>query len=259
MQLDMMQHSYFIMQQCLREHTVKRQLYIEFRMGSVPNPLHDPNDKKSRRRITTTYGVVHISRPLGEASAKSVEWITALQTRVQARMQRRSKDSRYTIVQGPYVYGATLGRYQDVPPSFHTTSGCLTSDPIISLLNVYPTFPNEQMGRALDRLNDMLASNLILSMHIRDDWIREEGAHPPRLCIAFTITGPTITEAVRSMIQIELQEILQNPQAMVLLPSANPYPQPRNTIEWQCRQEQPKPSATTGRKQGRYCTTSTLA
>jgi hypothetical protein len=91
-------------------------------------------------------------------------------------------------------------------------------------------FRAQRMGRALDRLNDMLTSNLILSMHIRDDWIRDVGAHPPRLSIAFTSTGPTMTEAVRSMIQIELQEILQNPQAMVLLPSANPLPQPWNRV-----------------------------
>ena len=145
-------------------------------------------------------------------------------------MHSKSKESRFTIVQGPYLFGATLGRYQDVPPSFHTVSGSLTSDPIITLLHVYPRFPSNQLGTAMDKLSDMLAGNLILSIHIRDDWIREEGAHPPRLSIAFTMTGPAMTEAVRSMMQSEIREILDDHMATIVLPNATPYPQPWNRV-----------------------------
>jgi hypothetical protein len=98
-----------------------------------------------------------------------------------------------------------------LPPTFHTVAGSLTSDPLICLLHVPPVF-HEALGEALDRLGEMLASNLILSIHIRDDWVREEGVHEPRLSIAFTMTGPPMTEAVRSMVQDAIRTTLNNPR-----------------------------------------------
>jgi hypothetical protein len=113
-----------------------------------------------------------------------------------------------------------------LPPTFHTVAGSLTSDPLICLLHVPPVF-HEALGEALDRLGEMLASNLILSIHIRDDWVREEGVHEPRLSIAFTMTGPPMTEeAVRSMVQDAIRTTLNNPRATVLLPNSTPHPLP---------------------------------
>ena len=230
MQLDMMQHCYFVMKQCLLEHQYKKQLYIEFRMGSVANPQYTAKDKRSRPRITTTYGIVHISKPATAAMTNMVEWMNTLQQRVQHRMQRKSVNTRHFILQGPYTIGVTFGRYQDLPPAFHTVSGSLTSDPLICLLHVPPTF-HDRIGDALDNLGEMLSSNLILSIHIRDDWVREEGVHAPRLSVAFTLTGPPITEAVRSMVQSAIRLTLGNPQATVMLPSATSHPTPWNRVE----------------------------
>jgi hypothetical protein len=100
-------------------------------------------------------------------------------------------------------------------------AGSLTSDPLICLLHVPPVF-RETLGEAFDRSGEMLASNLILSIHIWDDWVREEGAHEPRLSIAFTMTGPPMTEAVRSMVQDAIRTTLNNPRATVLLPNSTP-------------------------------------
>jgi hypothetical protein len=105
-----------------------------------------------------------------------------------------------------------------------------TSDPIICLLNVPPCF-HEKLGEALDKLSEMLATNMVLSIHVRDDWIREEGVHEPRLSVAFTMTGPPISEAVRSMVQSAIRETLDNPLAVVLLPNTTPHPIPWNRVE----------------------------
>jgi hypothetical protein len=77
----------------------------------------------------------------------------------------------------------------------------------------------------------MLATNMVLSIHVRDDWIREEGVHEPRLSVAFTMTGPPISEAVRSMVQSAIRETLDNPLAVVLLPNTTPHPIPWNRVE----------------------------
>jgi hypothetical protein len=163
MQLDMMQHCYLIMHQCLSEKKCKGKLYIEFRMGSVPNPNYNPKDKRSKSRITTTFGIVYISQPSAGEGTQLVEWIISLQKRIKCRMQRKGTNTRHVILQGPYTIGITLDRYQDIPPTFHTTAGSLSSDPIICLLNVPPCF-QEPLGETLDKLSEMLATNMILSM-----------------------------------------------------------------------------------------------
>ena len=165
-----------------------------------------------------------------ETMTPTVEWITTLQKRIQCRMQRKSINQRHFIIQGPYTIGITFSRYQDLPPTFHTVAGSLTSDPLICLLYVPPVF-HETLGEAFDRLGEMLASNLILSIHVRDDWVREEGVHEPRLSIAFTMTGPPMTEAVRSMIQDAIRTTLNNPRATVLLPNSTPHPIPWKQVE----------------------------
>jgi hypothetical protein len=109
-------------------------------------------------------------------------------------------------------------------------AGSLTSDPLICLLHVPPVF-HETLGEAFDRVGEMLASNLILSIHVRDDWVREEGVHEPRLSIAFTMTEPPMTEAVRSMIQDAIRTTLNNPRATVLLPNFTPHPIPWKQVE----------------------------
>jgi hypothetical protein len=230
MQLDMIQHCYLIMHQCLSEKNCKGKLYIEFRMGSVPNPSYNPKDRRSKSRITTTFGIVYISQPSAGEGIQLVEWITSLQKRIKCRMQRKGTNSRHVILQGPYTIGITFDRYQDIPPTFHTTTGSLSSDPIICLLNVPPCF-QEPLGEALDKLSEMLATNMILSIHVRDDWIKEEGVHEPRLSVAFTMTGPPMTEAVRSMVQSAIRETLNNPRAVVLLPNTSSQPIPWNRVE----------------------------
>jgi hypothetical protein len=160
----------------------------------------------------------------------TVEWITTLQKRLQCRIQHKGINQRHFILQGPYTIGITFSRYQDLPPTFHKVAGSLTSDPLICLLYVPPVF-HETLGEAFDRLGEMLASNLILSIHIRDDWVREEGVQEPRLSIAFTMTGPPMTEAVRSMVQDAIRTTLNNPRATVLLPNSTPHPIPWKQVE----------------------------
>jgi hypothetical protein len=96
---------------------------------------------------------------------------------------------------------------------------------------MYPPCFHEKLGEALAKLSEMLATNMILSIHVRDDWIREEGVHEPRLSVAFTMTGPPISEAVRSMVQSAIRETLDNPLAVVLLPNTTPHPIPWNRVE----------------------------
>jgi hypothetical protein len=198
-------------------------------MESVPNPHYDPKDKKSRPRVTMTFGIVHISQP-SETTTPTVEWIITLQKSLQCRTQHKGINQRHFILQGPYAIGITFSRYQDLPPTFHTVAGSLTSDPLIYLLHVPPVF-HETLGEAFDRLREMLASNLILSIHIRDDWVREEGVHEPRLSISFTMTGPPMTEAVKSMVQDAIRSTFNNPRATVLLPNSTPHPIPWKRVE----------------------------
>lgn len=227
MQLDMIQHCYFILKQALSEEQFANVL-IEFRMGGVNNPDYKPKDPKSKKRITTTFGIVRIRKPMSAGGINLVEWINPIQARIQARITKRGTNSRSSILQGPYEFGITMGRYQDVPPSYQTLNRPLTSDPLICLLHLFPQFLNHgQLGAAIDGLSSLLlSSNLILSIHIRDDWVREEGNHPPRLSIAFTMTGPMMTEAVRSIVQSEIQTIMSDPRIMVIIPNPAQAPQP---------------------------------
>jgi hypothetical protein len=231
LQLDMIQHCYLILKQCLSPQHMD-QVLIEFRMGSIPNPTYDPRDAKTRRRITTTFGIVKMSRPENETSTAPLDWIIPIQSCIKTRTTSKGPQSRTSILQGPYSIGITLGRYQDIPPTFYTLDKSITSDPMISLLHVYPKFSHTRLGEAINHICKLLrSSNLILSIHVREDWIHTEDTQTSRLSIAFTMTGPPMSEAVRSIMQSDIQAMLDNPRVLIVLPNSSPRPLPWNRVQ----------------------------